>query len=167
VNLPPGHRFHFGDRSRDGKRCEWTERFITRARVWTAVAVCLFACLDSSRASLTPSPVVSWLFGFTIYSLLIADLVAELQREAGLAMRFAPEWGRIFLLPAVAHELLRIIQEDLVNVTKYSEAKVVLIRSRAEGPTSLRGSLGGQPAVESKPGRGACLEIVLPREACG
>ena len=168
MELPACHRPRFENRFPDGKGHECTERFVVRAGVWIVVVVFfLFVCLDLRRANLTASPALSYSFGFTIYRLWIAELLARPQREAGVATRFAPDWERIFLLPAVAHDLLHIIQAALVNVTQFSETSNALIRSRATGPTSLRGSLRGELSVEAKPGCGACLEIALPRGACG
>jgi hypothetical protein len=166
VNLLPRQRSHFGHRFRDGKRHECTEHFLARAHARIAGAVFLFACLDSPRANLAPSPALGSSFGFTVYSLWMADLMAELQLVIGIAARFAPEWERILLLPAVAHGLLRMIQEGLVDVTKDSEANTILIWSRTAGLTSSPAFLG-EIAVESTPRRGECLEIALAREACG
>ena len=168
MELPARHRPHFENRLPDGKGYECTERFIVRARVRIAVVVFfLFVCLDLRRANLTASPALSYSFGLTIYILWIAELLARPQREAGIATRFAPDWERIFLLPAVVHELLQLTQAALVNVIKFSETSNALIRSRATGPTSLRGSLCGELWAEAKPECGACLEIALLRGACG
>jgi hypothetical protein len=167
VELPARHRPRFENRLPDGKGYECTKRFIVRAHVRIAVAVFLLICLDPPRANLTASLDLSYSLGFTIYSRWIAELTARPRRETDIATRFDLDWQRICFVPAVAHELLQITQAALVNVRKISETNNALIRSRAAGPTSLRGPLCGEPSVEAKPGLGACLEIALLRGACG
>jgi signal transduction histidine kinase len=129
----------------------------------------------------------------------VTALVAEFEQETGIAVRFSWDCGKISPPPAGAGELVRIIQEALLNIRKHSGARNVTIscgvtrnslqfyidddgqgfdfsgrlgmvelESTAQGPFVIRervSALGGELAVESKPGRGARLEIALPKDA--
>lgn len=59
---------------------------------------------------------------------ILAGLVERFRRESGISARFIPVGGRIQLSPARALEMVRIVQEALVNVRKHSEARNVLVR---------------------------------------
>jgi signal transduction histidine kinase len=129
----------------------------------------------------------------------VTALVAEFEQDTGIAVRFTWDCGKISLPPAGAGELVRIIQEALLNIRKHSGARNVTIgcgvtrsclrfwidddgqgfdfsgrlgmvelESTTQGPFVIRervSALGGELAVESKPGRGARLEIALPKDA--
>jgi len=131
----------------------------------------------------------------------VTALVAEFEQETGISVLFTWDCGKITPPPACASELVRIIQEGLLNIRKHSGARNVSIgcgvtrnclrfwidddgqgfdfsgrlgmaelESIAQGPFVIRervSALGGELAVESKPGRGARLEIDLPKEAFG
>jgi len=129
----------------------------------------------------------------------VNTLVAEFEQDTGIAVRFTWDCGKISPPPSGASELVRIIQEALLNIRKHSGARNVAINcgvtrnslrfwidddgqgfdfsgrlgmveleSTAQGPFVIRervSALGGELAVESKPGRGARLEIALPKDA--
>jgi len=129
----------------------------------------------------------------------VTTLVAEFEQDTGIAVRFSWDCGKISPPPSGASELVRIIQEALLNIRKHSGARnvsincgvtrnnlwfsidddgqgfdfsgrlgMVELESTAQGPFVIRervSALGGELAVESKPGRGARLEIALPRDA--
>jgi signal transduction histidine kinase len=129
----------------------------------------------------------------------VNTLVAEFEQDTGIAVRFTWDCGKISPPPSGASELVRIIQEALLNIRKHSGARNVAINcgvtrsslrfwidddgqgfdfsgrlgmveleSTAQGPFVIRervSALGGELAVESNPGRGARLEIALPKDA--
>ncbi len=131
----------------------------------------------------------------------VADLAAEFERETGIAVRFISDGGPVSPPPAVAGELVRIVQEALLNVKKHSGARNVSIgfvedqgnwrllidddgrgfdfagrlsmmelEAKRQGPYVIRervSTLGGDLEIESMPGRGAHLDIVLPKYANG
>jgi len=126
----------------------------------------------------------------------VTALVAEFEQDTGIAVRCVWDCGNISPPPAGAGELVRIIQEALLNIRKHSGARNVTIgfglklwidddgqgfdfsgrlnmielESTSQGPFVIRErvfALGGELAVESKPGRGARLEIALPKDAFG
>ncbi len=57
----------------------------------------------------------------------VANLTAEFETETGISVRFVFDSGRNSPPPAIAVELVRIIQEALINVKKHSGARNVLI----------------------------------------
>ncbi len=59
---------------------------------------------------------------------LCADASERFQRETGIVTRFVPPSRPVDLETRVCRELLRILQEALVNVRKHSGARSVLIR---------------------------------------
>lgn len=59
---------------------------------------------------------------------VLAGLVERFQRDTGISTRFVSAGGRIRLPPAKAIEIVRIVQEALVNVRKHSHARNVLVR---------------------------------------
>lgn len=59
---------------------------------------------------------------------LISDAAERFQRETGVVTRFVPPSRPVDLETRVCRELLRILQEALVNVRKHSGARSVLIR---------------------------------------
>jgi signal transduction histidine kinase len=136
--------------------------------------------------------------GFVEY---VADWTAEFEQETGITVRFVSDGGQISPPPVIAGELIRIVQEALVNVKKHSGARNVSIgfgsaqsrwkllieddgrgfdftgrlcmldlEAKGQGPYVIRervSTLGGELEVESTPGRGARLEIALPKDALG
>jgi len=129
----------------------------------------------------------------------VNNLVAEFEQDTGIAVCFTWDCGEISPPPSGASELVRIIQEALLNIRKHSGARnvsihcgvtrrklwfridddgqgfdfsgrlgMVELETTAQGPFVIRervSALGGELAVESKPGRGARLEIALPKDA--
>ena len=129
----------------------------------------------------------------------VNTLVAEFEQDTGIAVRLNWDYGKISPPSVGAGELVRILQEALLNIRKHSGARnvsidcgvkrnwlrfwidddgqgfdfsgrlgMVELQSTAQGPFVIRervSALGGELAVESKPGRGARLEIALPKDA--
>jgi signal transduction histidine kinase len=58
----------------------------------------------------------------------LADLVQRFERETGIAARFVSKLDRVPLSPRVCGEVVRILQEALVNVRKHSGANHVSVR---------------------------------------
>ena len=58
----------------------------------------------------------------------ISDTVERFRRETGIAAEFVTELERVDLPQKVCRELVRIVQESLVNVRKHSGAHNVLVR---------------------------------------
>lgn len=77
---------------------------------------------------------------------VLAGLVERFRRESGISARFVPGGERISLSPAKALEMVRIVQEALVNVRKHSQARNVLVR--------LTGDRGRYSLVIEDDGRG-------------
>jgi signal transduction histidine kinase len=59
---------------------------------------------------------------------VLAGLVERFRRDTGISARFIPAVTRISVSPQKAIEIVRMVQEALVNVRKHSEAKNVLVR---------------------------------------
>jgi signal transduction histidine kinase len=59
---------------------------------------------------------------------VVSSLVERFRRDTGISARFVANGSRVVLPPATAIELVRIIQEALVNVRKHSRGKNVLVR---------------------------------------
>jgi len=131
----------------------------------------------------------------------LRTLVAEFEKETGIAVRLSCQCGEFSPQPAVSTEIVRIIQEALMNIRKHSGARQVSIEcstsrgrwqlridddgrgfdfagrlgtheleNTEQGPFVIRervSSLGGELVVQSMPGRGARLEIALPKDALG
>lgn len=130
---------------------------------------------------------------------ILNDTVERFQRETGITARFVTDIEQPDMPQRVCRELVRIVQEGLVNVRKHSKARHALVRL---GSTSTQWSLSleddgkgfpfsgrlteaemddigkgpmiikervhliaGQLTVESNPGQGARLEIIVPRDA--
>lgn len=127
----------------------------------------------------------------------LRDAVERFQRETGINARFVTDVEGIDLPQRVCRELLRIVQEGLVNVRKHSGARHALIRlssspdtltltleddgkgfsfagryndqqleEAGKGPMIIRERvrlIGGQLTVESNPGQGTRLEVIVPR----
>jgi signal transduction histidine kinase len=58
----------------------------------------------------------------------LADTVQRFQYESGIAARFITQHDVVDLPPRVCRELLRVVQEALVNVRKHSGARHVFVR---------------------------------------
>jgi two-component system nitrate/nitrite sensor histidine kinase NarX len=59
---------------------------------------------------------------------VLAAIVERFRRDTGLPARFVFAGGSVALPPATALEVVRIVQEALVNVRKHSRARNVLVR---------------------------------------
>jgi signal transduction histidine kinase len=59
---------------------------------------------------------------------VLNDTVERFQRETGIAARFVTELEELDMPQRVCREILRIVQEGLVNVRKHSGARHVLVR---------------------------------------
>ena len=59
---------------------------------------------------------------------VLSDAVERFQRETGISARFVTDLPEIDMPQRVCRELLRIVQESLVNVRKHSGAKHALVR---------------------------------------
>jgi signal transduction histidine kinase len=62
----------------------------------------------------------------------LAGVVERFRRESGVSARFVAVGGRPSVTPATALELVRIVQEALINVRKHSRARNVLVRLSRE-----------------------------------
>jgi len=128
---------------------------------------------------------------------VLRDTVERFQRETGISARFVTDLDEVNMPQRVCREILRIVQEGLVNVRKHSGAKHALIRltssgeswnliveddgkgfpfagrfnhqqmqKAGQGPTIIKERvdlIAGQLTVESTPGQGTRLEVVVPR----
>jgi len=63
----------------------------------------------------------------------LEDTVERFQRETGISARFVSDLEEIHMPQRVCRELVRIVQEALVNVRKHSTAREVLVRVSATG----------------------------------
>jgi signal transduction histidine kinase len=124
----------------------------------------------------------------------LATAVDRFRRNTGIGASFVSEVDEVELLPRACRELARVVEEALVNVRKHSGARNVTVRLGARedhwrlaieddgrgfgftgrltleelnrdhvGPLRVL-SIGGTLAIESAPGRGARLDITLPRQ---
>lgn len=66
---------------------------------------------------------------------VLAGLVERFRRDTGISARFIATGGRIPLASAKALEVVRIVQEALVNVRKHSQARNVLVRLTGDNGT--------------------------------
>jgi signal transduction histidine kinase len=64
---------------------------------------------------------------------ILATIVERFRRDTGISARFIDAGGRLSLPPSRALEIVRIVQEALVNVRKHSQARNVLVRLTANG----------------------------------
>lgn len=128
---------------------------------------------------------------------VLSDTVERFQRETGISARFVSDVEQLDMPQRVCRELVRIVQEGLVNVRKHSKAHHALVRLGSssmqwnlsleddgkgfpfagrfnqdqldeigKGPMIIKERvrlLAGQLTVESNPGQGTRLEIVVPR----
>ena len=127
----------------------------------------------------------------------LAGMIERYKYDTGIAAKFACDLSQTSLPPHICREIAGIVQEGLVNVTKHSNAKNVLIRltshegawilsidddgrgfpfsgrfPHCELEESHRGPLiikervravGGELIIDTRPGRGARLEIKIPQ----
>jgi two-component system, NarL family, nitrate/nitrite sensor histidine kinase NarX len=63
----------------------------------------------------------------------LGDTVERFQRETGISARFVTDLEDLDMPQRVCRELLRIVQEGLVNVRKHSGARHALVRLAANG----------------------------------
>ena len=128
---------------------------------------------------------------------VLRDTVERFQRETGINARFVTELDELDMPQRVCREVLRIVQEGLVNVRKHSGARHALVRLAAsgenwnltveddgkgfpfegryneqqmneagKGPMIIKervGLIAGELTVESTPGQGTRLEVIVPR----
>jgi signal transduction histidine kinase len=59
---------------------------------------------------------------------IVVDTVERFQRETGISARFVTDTEKLEMPDKVCRELVRIIQEGLVNVRKHSQARHALVR---------------------------------------
>jgi signal transduction histidine kinase len=69
--------------------------------------------------------------GPTSFVEYVSDLTAEFEHDTGISAQFVSDGESIQLPPAVAGELVRIVQEALLNVKKHSGAQNVSIKLSA------------------------------------
>jgi signal transduction histidine kinase len=98
---------------------------------------------------------------------VLSDTVERFQRETGISARFVTDLEDLDMPQRVCRELLRIVQESLVNVRKHSGARHALVRLAANGQRwnltieddgkgfSFTGRLGQQELDET--GRGPMI----------
>jgi signal transduction histidine kinase len=65
---------------------------------------------------------------------VLRDTVERFQRETGINARFVTDLEELDMPQRVCRELLRIVQEGLVNVRKHSGARHALVRLASSGP---------------------------------
>ncbi|HEX6879188.1 MAG TPA: histidine kinase [Terriglobales bacterium] len=128
----------------------------------------------------------------------MADMVDRFRRDTGISAQFTTELQDVPLSPHACRELVRIVQEGLVNIRKHSAAQHVLVRFAREdgfwkltiaddgtgfgfdgrlthrelvnstrGPAIIKErvlNLGGELNLESRPGEGSRLEIMIPQK---
>jgi len=58
----------------------------------------------------------------------LAGLVERFSRDTGIAVRFISELEEVKLPAATCNELVRVVQESLVNIRKHSEAQSAVVR---------------------------------------
>jgi signal transduction histidine kinase len=68
---------------------------------------------------------------------VLASIVERFRRDTGLPARFVHSGGPVGLPPATALEVVRIVQEALVNVRKHSHARNVLVRLTGGNPSCV------------------------------
>jgi len=66
---------------------------------------------------------------------VLVGIVERFRRDTGISARFVLEGNAVPLRPTAAIELIRIVQESLVNIRKHSRATNVLVRLVQEGST--------------------------------
>lgn len=66
---------------------------------------------------------------------VLRDTVERFQRETGISARFVTDLDELDMPQRLCREILRIVQEGLVNVRKHSGAKHALVRLTSHGGT--------------------------------
>ena len=66
---------------------------------------------------------------------VLRDTVERFQRETGINARFVTDLNQLDMPQRVCREILRIVQEGLVNVRKHSGARHALVRLASNGDT--------------------------------
>lgn len=61
-------------------------------------------------------------------STTLAEVIEKFGRETGIATTFEPPPGRVALPPRVCGEIVRVVQEALVNVRRHSGARHVVVQ---------------------------------------
>ena len=59
---------------------------------------------------------------------IVTDTVERFERETGISARFVTDIDKLEMPGKVCREMLRIVQEGLVNVRKHSKARHALVR---------------------------------------
>ncbi len=129
---------------------------------------------------------------------VLNDTVERFQRETGTSARFVTDIENVDMPQRICREILRIVQEGLVNIRKHSGARHVLVRlgsslrkwnltveddgkgfpfagrfsrnqmeESGKGPMIIMervGLIAGELTVESNPGQGTRLEVIVPRD---
>ena len=120
---------------------------------------------------------------------VVTDTVERFQRETGISACFVSDIEKLEMPQKICRELLRIVQEGLVNVRKHSGAhqvRVCLSSSPShwslsieddgkgfpldqlgKGPMIIKervGSIAGELTVASNPGLGTRLKIKVPKD---
>lgn len=132
---------------------------------------------------------------------VLRDTVERFQRETGITARFVTDLDRLDMPQRICREVLRIVQEGLVNIRKHSGARHALVRLASNkdkwnltieddgkgfpfegrynrrqmedagtGPMIIRervSLIAGELTIESTPGQGARLEVMVPRNGDG
>jgi signal transduction histidine kinase len=62
----------------------------------------------------------------------IAELVERFSRDTGITVRFISDLQEVPLPPATCRELVRIVQESLVNIRKHSKAQSAVVHFGAQ-----------------------------------
>jgi two-component system nitrate/nitrite sensor histidine kinase NarX len=128
---------------------------------------------------------------------ILNDAVERFQRETGISARLVTDGDKFDMPQRVCREVVRIVQEGLVNVRKHSQARHVLVRlgegqnewkltleddgkgfafsgrftldqleEMGKGPMIIKERvrlIDGELTVESTPGSGTRLEVIVPR----
>ncbi len=128
----------------------------------------------------------------------MAELVERFSRDTGIAVRFISELQEVTVPDSTCRELVRVVQEGLVNIRKHSGAHSALVRFSAQdgswklvinddgcgfpfsgrftlteldglrrGPAIIKErvrAIGGDMVIESIPGHGSRLEIIIPQK---
>jgi len=128
---------------------------------------------------------------------VLRDTVERFQRETGINARFVTDLEQLDMPQRVCREILRIVQEGLVNVRKHSGARHALVRlasngdkwnltveddgkgfpfagrynqqemeEAGKGPMIIKervGLIAGELTIESTPGQGSRVEVIVPR----
>jgi signal transduction histidine kinase len=95
---------------------------------------------------------------------VVTDAVERFERETGISARFVTDIEKLEMPNKVCRELLRIVQEGLVNVRKHSRARHALVRL---GSTDLQWSLTMEDDGKGFPFSGRVSQEELERMGKG